>query len=70
MNTLKTTTNETTIKAALALLRSGRATVADVAWLAGTSRQLVTYWARRARIDPIAARQAYLARLWRARVGA
>jgi hypothetical protein len=58
-------TDEATIKRALRLMRAGRATMAEVAHLAGTSRQLVAHWAQRAGVDPIAARRAYLERLWR-----
>lgn len=68
MNAMQTTTDAATIKAALSLLRSGRATAAEVAELAGTSRQLDRHWALRAGIDAPAARAEYLARLWRARL--
>jgi len=50
--------------AAIALMRDGRATMAEAANLAGTSRQLVAFWARRAGINPMQTRAEYLAREW------
>lgn len=52
------------ILAAQALLRSGKATMAEIAAIADTSRQQVALWASRAGIDPMATRRAYLAQLW------
>lgn len=69
MNTENSRADERTIKRALQLMRTGRATQSEVAELAGRSRQIVRHWAQRAGIDPQAARQAYLARLWRGRGG-
>jgi predicted HTH domain antitoxin len=68
MNDARSNTDEATIKAAVALMRTGAATIAEVAELAGRSRQIVAHWARRAGIDATAARAARLQRLWRARV--
>jgi transcriptional regulator len=62
----QTTTDDATIKKALRLLRAGQATQAEVADLAGTSRQLVRYWCERAEINAKDARAARLARLWAA----
>jgi hypothetical protein len=67
MNAMQSTTDETIIKAALAMLRIGIATQAEVAELAGTSRQLVRHWATRAGIDAPAARAEYLKREWQKR---
>ena len=61
----KPNTNDQTIKAALALLAHGRATMAETADLASTSRQLVRHWAKRAGIDPVVTRRQYLEREWR-----
>jgi hypothetical protein len=52
---------------ALELLAEGSATVSDVAFLLGQSRQIVHHWARRAGVDPIERREKYLRRLWFAR---
>jgi len=60
----KPSTDSQTIKAALALLSNGRATMAEIADLASTSRQLVAFWAKRAGIDPMETRRQYLARVW------
>jgi DNA-binding transcriptional regulator YdaS (Cro superfamily) len=55
-------TLSTTQRAALlALIRAGRITVSEAAALAGVSRQAVSAWCRRARIDAAAARARYLA---------
>lgn len=61
-------TDERTIKAAVAMLRLGIATQAEVARLAGASRQLVGHWATRDDVDPPQARAEYLAREWERRV--
>jgi len=50
---------------ALGLLRSGKATISEVAKLADVDRQLVFYWARVAGIDANKTRANYLAALWR-----
>ncbi len=52
-------------RAALALLSAGLATLAEVAELARTSRQLVRYWAEAEGIDVAATRRKHLARHWR-----
>ena len=51
-------------EAALRLLRDGRATMAEIAGLLHTSRQLINHWCRRRGINPVAAREHYLAKLW------
>lgn len=59
------TTQTTTARgAALKLLADGVATMAEVANLAGTDRQLVAYWASRAGIDAVTTREQYLQRAW------
>lgn len=52
-------------RAALVLLAKGEATMAEVAQLAGISRQVVRYWAEVAGIDWSRARTDRLARAWR-----
>lgn len=59
------TPNDSTKSAALHMLAKGEATLAEVAQLAQTSRQLVRYWAKRTGIDPGKARDAFLARAWK-----
>jgi hypothetical protein len=44
------TPNDSTKQAALHILAKGEATMQEVAELAGTSRQLVRYWAMYARL--------------------
>ena len=61
----KTTTRDV----AVAMLRAGTATVAEVAWLAKTSHQRVSYWAKRADIDARKCRETYLTKEWRANAG-
>jgi hypothetical protein len=61
---MTTTDDNTTRTAALALLKSGRATISDVESLAGRDRQLVAYWAKAAGIDPGKARAKLLRKLW------
>jgi hypothetical protein len=56
--------NSTKADAVRKLLSSGQATLSETARLAGESKQRIAYWARG--IDPVAARAAYLAKLWRA----
>lgn len=51
-------------EAALSLLRSGLATVPEVARLAGVSVQLVRHWAKQAGIDWTAVREQRLAVAW------
>lgn len=68
MNDNRSNTDEATIKAAESMLRTGAATVAEVADLTGRSRQIVAHWARRAGIDPLTARRERLERTWSARV--
>jgi len=51
-------------EAALRLLRDGRTTMAEIAGLLHTSRQLINHWCRRRGINPVAAREHYLAKLW------
>jgi hypothetical protein len=48
------------------MLRAGTATLAEIAWLAKTSHQRVSYWAKAAGIDAGKCRELYLAREWRA----
>lgn len=64
MNAAKATTDETTIKAALRLLRRGEATLSEVADLAGRSRQIVRHWAKRSAIDATVTRSEYLKKKW------
>jgi hypothetical protein len=47
------------------MLRAGIATVAEVAWLAKTSHQRVSYWAKVADIDARECRERYLTKEWR-----
>jgi predicted DNA-binding protein (UPF0251 family) len=56
------TTDDSTKRAALRLLRRGQVTQSEAARLAGVSRQLMRHWARA--IDVDAAREAMVARLW------
>jgi hypothetical protein len=58
------TTDDTTRKAALELLVGGYATQAEVAELAGASRQLVRYWANTAGIDVPERRRERLLMAW------
>lgn len=58
------TQDATTRRAALKLLRRGHATMAEIAELAGVSRQGVRDWAHRAGIDPVQTRAERLATLW------
>ena len=51
-------------RAALKLLAEGRATAAEVAWLAGVNRQNVTYWVKCANLDPVTLRAKHLLQLW------
>ena len=60
----KPSADDCTRLAAVALMRDGRATMAEAANLAGTSRQLVAFWARRAGIDPMQTRAQCLATIW------
>jgi len=55
---------DNTKRAALKLLRNGKASLVELAALAKTSRQLVRYWAIADGIDFEAARARYLAKLW------
>ena len=65
MTVIETTTRDI----AVAMLRAGTATIAEVAWLAKTSHQRVSYWAKRADIDARKCRELYLAREWHANAG-
>jgi len=56
----------TTRDVAVAMLRAGTATIAEVAWLAKASHQRVSYWAKAAGLKPGKARDAWLQRTWRA----
>jgi len=49
---------------AVAMLRAGAATVAEVAWLANASHQRVSYWAKAAGIDARKCRESWLTREW------
>ena len=60
------TPNDAARLAALALLRSGHATMAEIAELTGLTRQGVAYWASAVGIDAVATRRAYLTRVWKA----
>ena len=59
-----TETEPTTRDVAVAMLRAGTATIAEVAWLAKASHQRVSYWAKRAGIDARKCRDLYLAKEW------
>src|SRR5258708_3217573 len=59
------TVSDSTRERALRLLAEGCATLTEVAELAGTSRQLVRFWANRAGIDWATARDRHLRALWR-----
>lgn len=61
-------TSETKVRAAVAMMRAGIATQAEVAELAQESRQLVRHWAKRAGIDATETRRARLEREWARRV--
>jgi hypothetical protein len=62
--TLDSRIREQTRRAAVSAIRRGHLTAAEVADLAGTSRQLVHYWCTQAHVDPVRARQRYLAAEW------
>jgi hypothetical protein len=62
-----TESEPTTRDLAVAMLRAGTATVAEVAWLAKASHQRVSYWAKRAGIDARQCRELHLTKEWRAR---
>jgi len=64
-----TETESTTRDVAVAMLRAGTATIAEVAWLAKTSHQRVSYWAKRADIDARKCRESYLTKEWHANAG-
>lgn len=51
-------------KAALLLLSNGSATMAEVAELAGVTRQAVRYWVDRNKINPHKARKKRVRQLW------
>jgi hypothetical protein len=55
--------------AALKIMTSGRATIAEVAELVGISRQAMWRAAQRAGIDPVANRARYLEELWEKATG-
>ena len=58
-------TDNTTARAtALKLLAGGHATMAEIAELAGVTRQAVRKWAQQAQIDPVKTRQRRLQALW------
>jgi hypothetical protein len=58
------TDNTTARSTALKLLRSGYATMAEIAELANVSRQAVRKWAHAAEINPVETRQRRLRALW------
>ena len=62
--TMDSRIRDQTRRAAVSAIRRGRLTAAEVADLAGTSRQLVHYWCTVARVDPVRARRRYLAAEW------
>lgn len=67
MTTTQDTTKDPAAKAsAIALLTKGLASQAEVARLAGVSRQLVRHWSKDIPIDRN--RNAVLAKLWRAEI--
>jgi predicted NUDIX family NTP pyrophosphohydrolase len=68
MSGRKPSTDAAVIKAAIAMMRAGLATQAEIAELAGTSRQLVRHWATKSEIDATAMRSKYLAREWQKRI--
>lgn len=55
-----------TRQAVLEMLAKGYCTLSEAAELAGTSRQLVHYWARMANVDAGKARERLLLTIWRA----
>lgn len=57
--------NDPRILATQALLRSGKATMAEVAALVGTSRQQIALWTNRAGINAVETRRAYLRSEWK-----
>jgi hypothetical protein len=57
---------DTKKEAALALLTSGRATVAEVARLLRSSRQRVQVWCQTRHVDVTATRAKWLAQQWKA----
>ena len=59
--------NDITKQAAVSLIESGIATIAEVAWLTGRSRELIRYWAGRPEhIDGLpAARAKHLQAEWK-----
>jgi hypothetical protein len=59
------TTQDITERAALSLLAQGMASKSEVAELAGVSRQLVGYWAKRDGIACERMRKATLLKMWR-----
>jgi transposase len=61
--------DDSTRRAVLKLLRRGDATQAEVAGLAGVTRQTVQYWVARAGIDPLALRRRRLLMLWKRLTG-
>jgi len=63
-----TETEPTTRDVAVAMLRAGTATIAEVAWLAKTSHQRVSYWVARAGIDARKCRELYLTKEWHGRL--
>lgn len=54
-----------TRQAVLEMLANGYCTLAEAAELAGTSRQLVRYWAKMANVDAGKARKRLLLMMWR-----
>jgi transposase-like protein len=58
------TDNITARSAALKLLQSGDATMAEIAPLANVTRQAVRKWAQQAQIDPLKTRRRRLQTLW------
>ena len=59
-----TESEPTTRELAVAMLRAGTATIAEVAWLAKASHQRVSYWAKRADIDARECRELHLTEEW------
>lgn len=53
---------------AIEMLKAGEAAPSDIAKLAGVDRQVVHYWIKAAGLDPAAAYDERIARLWRKRM--
>lgn len=56
---------DATVKRAIRLLSTGKATMAEIATLANVARQTVAFWAEREGVDPVKCREQYLKGLWK-----